>query len=99
MNTLILYIYFVYMYIYIGWHIGSFSVQHDTWHPQSLAKTQVEQILHHLELAHLCHPTQSQEDDCYQHDYAFIRLAVHCLQPCGSAHVSLEQILSNGRVE
>ena len=66
-----------------------FSRRHDTWHPQSLAETLEEQILHHLELAHLCHPTQSQEDDCYQHDYAFIRLAMHCLQACGSAHASL----------
>lgn len=76
--------------IYTVYRLASwFSRRHDTWHPQSLAETLEEQILHHLELAHLCHPTQSQEDDCYQHDYAFIRLAMHCLQACGSAHASL----------
>lgn len=77
----------------VSWYVGWYTGWHDTWHPQSLAKTLVEQILDHLELARLCHPTQSQEDDCYQHDYAFIRLALYCLQDCGSAHASLEQIL------
>lgn len=62
---------------------------HDTWHPQSLAETLEEQIRSHLELARLCHPTQSQEDDCYQRDDAFIRLAVHCLQARGAAHASV----------
>lgn len=73
----------------MSWHAGWHAGWHDTWHPQSLAKILVEQILHHLELAHLCHPTHSQEDDCYQHDYAFIRLVVHCLEACGFAHASL----------
>lgn len=63
------------------------------WKPWSLAEILVVLILHHLEGTHLHHPTQSQEDDCYQHDYAFIRLAMHCLQTCGFTHARFERVL------
>lgn len=82
------YLYRDFIYIYhTGWHVGWFFRWHDIWHPWSLTKTLDERIPHHLELTHLCHLTHSQEDDCY--DYTFIRLAVHCLQCCGSARANL----------
>lgn len=77
----------------VSWHIDRCTRWYNPWHPQSLAKTPVEQILRYLQLACLRHSTQSQEDDCSQHDYAFIRLAMHCLHDGGSAHSSLEQML------